>query len=327
MTGLAICGVGKIGEVHLDNLASVRGCRLIGIYDTDAERLRRVSARTGVRACTSLESLLSDDSVNAVVVATPSGSHSSVACQAMQAGKHVFIEKPLAATIEECQLVIETARRTGRIAQAGFCERFNVNYLEAKRAVASGKIGKVRTIHTSRVAPYSMSDPAWPLGVLDTSVHNLDLILWLMDREPKSVLARGTRVYSDSDVFHSATILLGFADGAMAAEHIAWIQDEGHPLNQCARSRMTVHGSQGAFFIDLSERPSGLLSQGEYREIDTVIIGGPEYAGCLKLQFEYFLRSLEEGAPVLAPLADALRTERVVLAAKASLESRQEVFL
>jgi predicted dehydrogenase len=327
MTGLAICGVGKIGEVHLDNLASVRGCRITGIYDVDAERLARVSVRTGIRAYAELESLLGDDSVDAVVVATPSGSHGSVACQAMLAGKHVFIEKPLAATIEDCELIIETARRTGRIAQVGFCERFNANYLEAKRAVVSGKVGTVRAIHTSRFAPYAMGDPAWPLGVLDTSVHNLDLILWLMDREPKSVLARGARVYSDSDVFHSATILLSFSDGAMAAEHIAWIQDEGHPLNQCARARMTVHGSKGAFFIDLSERPSGLLSQGEYREIDTVILGGPEYAGCLKLQFEYFLRSLEEGVPVLASLEDALRTERVVVAAKAALENGREVFL
>jgi predicted dehydrogenase len=88
----------------------------------DAERLDRVSTRTWIRAYDDLESLLANDSVDAVVVATLSGSHATVACQAMHAGKHVFIEKPLAATIHECARILETARTTGRIAQAGFCE-------------------------------------------------------------------------------------------------------------------------------------------------------------------------------------------------------------
>lgn len=327
MIGIAICGTGNIGEVHARNLVRLRGCRLAGLHDRDQARSGRLAEAIGTTAYESFEQLLKDPQVHAVVVATPSDSHAAVACAAMEAGKHVLIEKPLAATVEDCQQILHTARKTSVVAQAGFCERFNPNHLEARRAAKSGQLGEVRAIHTFRMAPYGMSDPRWPLGVLDTSVHNLDLILWMMGEAPQTVLARGTRVYEESDICHSATILLQFSNGAMAVEHIAWVQDDGHPLNQCARSRMMIQGSRGSFFIDLQTRPSAFLAEGEYRMIDSVILGGPEYSGCLRAQFDSFLESIEAGAPVLAPLEDAVLTERVAIAAKESLQSGREVRL
>jgi myo-inositol 2-dehydrogenase / D-chiro-inositol 1-dehydrogenase len=327
MTTLAICGVGNIGKVHVENLRSIRGCRIAGLFDTNRAVLEQVAAQHDLRAYASLEDMLGDNSVQAVVVATPSDTHAGIALGALDAGKHVFVEKPLAGTIEDAALIAQAARTSAHVVQAGFCERFNVNYLEAKRAVCNGSLGCIRAMHTSRVAPYSMSNPAWELGVLDTAVHNLDLTVWLMGSMPAAVLARAVQVYPDSSIPHSATILMSFADGAMAVDHIAWLKDHGHPLNQCARSRMLIQGEMGIFETDLTDRPSSLLTQDGLRKLDSVIIGAPEYAGCLKLQFEYFLRSIEEGAPVLAPVEDALATERVVMAALRSLRSGQEVCL
>ena len=325
MTHLAICGVGNIGKVHIENLLSVRGCRISGLYDTNRAELKRVAGRFALRAYGSLNEVLDDHNVEAVVIATPSDTHRELTCRALAAGKHVFVEKPLAGTLEDAAAIVDAARASDRVVQVGFCERFNVNYLEARRAVRDGRVGRIRAMHTSRVAPYDMSNPAWELGVLDTAVHNLDLILWLMGRSPASVLARGVQVYADSAVPHSATIVMTFEDGAMAVDHIAWMKDRGHPLNQCARSRMLIQGDAGIFEIDLTDRPSRLLDRDGYRKIDSVIIGAPEYAGCLKLQFEYFLRSVEEGAPVVAPVEDALATERVTMAALESLRSGREV--
>jgi predicted dehydrogenase len=331
MTRLVICGVGNIGEVHVENLLSLRGCRIAGIFDTNAEELGRVAGRFGLRAYGAFDEVLADGEVDAVVIATPTSSHKELCLRSLAAGKHVFVEKPLAGTLEDAATVAEAVHRMGSkgrpVVQVGFCERFNVNYLEAKRAVTSGRLGKLRAIHTSRVAPYEMSDPRWELGVLDTAVHNLDLILWLMGRSPVSVLARAVQVYADSAIPHSATILLGFDDGALAVDHIAWLKDRGHPLNQCARSRMFLQGDAGVFEIDLTDRPSSVLDGEGLRKIDTVILGAAEYAGCLKLQFEYFLRAIEEGAPVLSPVEDALATERVVLAALESLRCGSEVRL
>jgi predicted dehydrogenase len=319
MTSIAIIGYGNIGKVHLANLQSLRGCRVAGVFDPKGG---------DAVTYTSVEALLADPIVDAVVIATPTDSHALLTEQALAAGKHVFVEKPLAGTLADAQRIVNAARaHPGRIVQVGHCERFNLNYLEARRAVTQGQLGDLRAIQTSRIAPYGFSDPTWELGVLDTAVHNLDLICWLKGQAPTKVLARGARVYPDSQIPHSVTTLLTFPDGAIATDHIAWIDDAHFPLNHCARSRMLLQGSQGFFEIDLSDRPSTLHTRQEYRKIDTVILGGPEYAGCLKLQFEYFLRAIEEGAAVLAPPEDALLAEKVALAALDSLRSGQEVLL
>jgi predicted dehydrogenase len=325
MTNIAICGLGNIGTVHLNNLLSVRGCRVVGVADTCAQVAAEAAARTGVRCYANADELIGDPALDAVVIATPTSSHLDLCRQALTAGKHVFVEKPLAGTLADARAIVEAAAVSGRVVQAGFCERFNVNYLEARRAAVSGALGNIRAIHTSRVAPYSMSNPAWELGVFDTAVHNIDLTLWLMGRLPVSVLARAARVYRDNSIPHTATILMSFADGAMAVDHITWLKDAGHPLNQCARSRMFIQGDQGSFQVDLGERPSSLLNEAGFRQIDTVILGALEYSGCLRLQFEYFLRSIEDGAPILAPASDALEAEKVIVAAIESLKTGKDV--
>ncbi len=323
MTSIAIIGVGNIGRVHLRNLSSLRGCRVVGAYDA------RFSVESpGVRVYASFDEAVEDPGTQAIVIATPSDTHAAMAERALAAGKHVFVEKPLAGTLPDAERIVKAGERyPDRVLQAGFCERFNPNYLEARRAVMEGKLGELRAIHTSRVAPWSMGNPAWELGVLDTAVHNLDLILWLKQRGPVAVMARGTNVYLESPIPDSVTILLTFADGALAVDHIAWLQDAGFPLNQCARSRMLLQGSAGYFEVDLNHRPSAIRTAEGYREIDSVILGAAEYSGCLKLQFEYFLRAIEEGAPVLAPARDALLAERVCLAALESLKTGREIRL
>jgi myo-inositol 2-dehydrogenase/D-chiro-inositol 1-dehydrogenase len=327
MTQLAICGVGNIGKVHLENLRRLRGCRVIGMLDRNREEQHRLSADLGLRAYTTSDELFADPESDAVVVATPSGSHREYVSRALEAGKHVFVEKPLAGTLADAAAIVAAKSQSDRVVQVGFCERFNVNYMEARRAVSEGRIGRIRTIQSSRTAPYAFSDPSWELGVLDTAVHNFDLILWLMGRRPRSVLARGVQLYPDSNIPHSVTTLIHFEDGAMATDQISWVKDDLHPLHQCARSRLVLQGDSGVFEIDLSTRPSSQLSPQGFCAIDTIILGHPDYYGCLRLQFEFFLHSIESGAPVLAPVEDAFDVERVALAALDSLRSGREIEL
>ena len=325
MVNFAIAGYGNIGKVHAANLASLRSCRVVGVHDVCYAALSEAPA--ALRRYATMSEMLDDRSVDAVVVSTPTDSHRAYAEAVLAAGKHLFVEKPLAGTLADAEAIVVAAAKVSLCAQAGFCERFNPQYLEAKSAVDTGKIGSIRAIHSSRVAPYSLGNPAWELGILDTAVHNFDLILWLTKQTPVTVQCIGTRVYPDTSMIHTATTLLRFPDGALATDQISWLLDDNHPLHECARSSMRIMGTQGTFDIDLSRRPSSLLTTKAYREIDTVIIGGPQYYGCLKLQFEAFLRSIEENEGVMAPLADALVAERVVIAAAESLKSGREVKL
>src|SRR5690349_12872068 len=109
MVRLAICGIGKIGRVHLANLQSLRGCEVAGVFDTDAAELGRISASAGVRAFVSADELLSDPAVDAVVIATPTSSHRELTLGALRAGKHVFVEKPLAGTIADAEAIVDAA--------------------------------------------------------------------------------------------------------------------------------------------------------------------------------------------------------------------------
>ena len=266
--------------------------------------------------------MLFDAAVDAVILASPSDTHRPLVEQALAAGKHVFVEKPLADTLEDAEAIVAAAKKfPNKVVQVGFCERFNAQYIEAKNAVEAGFLGRVRCIHSSRVAPLGLGNPAWPLGVLDTAVHNLDLILWLLGEMPRRVYARSVQIYPGSEMQQSVTSLIEFPSGAVATDTITWLADAAHPLSRCARSRMHLMGEKGSFEVDLSGRPSALLTASDFREIDTAVLGNEAYYGCLKLQFEAFLRSVEEGAPVLAPAGDAYSVEQVVLEIQKSLRT------
>lgn len=325
MVQIAICGVGRIGKFHLQSLLTLRGCRLSGIFDANQEELDKLSKDFSVRKYHSWDELAEDNATDAVVIATPSSSHRQYCCSALEAGKHVFLEKPLAGTLGDATAIAQAARRSSRVVQVGFCERFNVAYIEAKRAIKEGRIGPVRMIRSSRIAPYAYGSPDWELGILDTAVHNFDLILWLMEELPATVIARGAIVYEDSPMPHACATILSFANGAMAVDSIAWVRKEKHPLFYCAQSEMFIQGGCGSLGIDHSSRPAWVLDEHTFQDIDTVILGGPEYYACLKLQLDYFLAAIEGQAPPAVTVDEALSAELVALAAFKSLQIGAEV--
>jgi len=327
MTNIAICGLGNIGRVHLRNLLSVRGCRVTGLFDLNKSNLARAAQESLVQVFQSWEALLESPAVDAVVIATPSSSHRELCCSALSAGKHVFVEKPLAGTLEDSDAIVKAEAAANRIVQVGLCERFNVAYIEAKRAVRERRLGAIRAIQSSRVAPYAMSDPGWELGVLDTATHNFDLIFWLMEKSPVRVLARGANVYEDDKIHHVCATVLSFEDGAVAFDTITWLREERHPLSYCAQSRMLIQGSTGSFQVDHSGRPAWIMDDQQFRSVDTVILGGPEYYGCLKLQFDHFLGAIAGEVAPAVTARDSLPAERITLAAFESLRTGQEVLV
>ena len=322
-TRVAVCGLGNIGAVHAENLRGLRGCTVAGVCDARIGRARAVADRLGSRVYEDFDDLLSDPSIDAVVVATPASHHREAVLAALAAGKHVFVEKPLANDLEDAIAIDLAARASDRVVQVGFCERFNPQYLEAKRAVPS--LGRVGSVQSSRVAPLALGDLSWPLGPLDTAVHNFDLILWLTGARPASVRAFGARIAPSTRRDTAITSVIRFEGGAVAVDHVAWVDASAHPLGQCARSRMALYGERGVFELDLNERPSSLLNAGGYSRPDTVILGGPGYSGCLKAQFDAFLGAIERGGPSPVPTAAGVAAEALAIAAQESLRTGEEV--
>ncbi|TFG53455.1 MAG: Gfo/Idh/MocA family oxidoreductase [Gemmatimonadales bacterium] len=204
---IGVVGVGALGRHHARHLASLEDARLVGVYDVDAAAARRVADEVGTVVAPSLEALLAG--VEAVSIAVPTTDHATVGLEVLRKGIPVFIEKPLAATLEEADALVSAADRAGVQLQVGHIERFN----RAIRAATPYLDGPLY-LESQRVAPFQ------PRGtdvavVLDLMIHDLDLILHLTGGvEALDVQASGIAVLSRHLDIVNARV--AFANGAVA---------------------------------------------------------------------------------------------------------------
>ena len=203
---VGVAGVGSLGFHHARLYAGLPGVRLAGIYDSRAERAAEVAAQLKTTAFPTLDALL--DAAEAVSVVTPTPAHHATGMAALGRGRHVLMEKPLAATVAEAEELVATAKAKGLVLQTGHIERFN----RAVRAAAP-YLATPRYIESDRVAPFGLrgSDVA---VILDLMIHDLDLVLSLVKEPVRDVRASGIGIVTPSvDI---ATARIEFASGAVA---------------------------------------------------------------------------------------------------------------
>jgi predicted dehydrogenase len=203
---IGVAGAGALGYHHTRILRDLPGASLAGFFDSNPARAAEVSAELGVRAFPSLDALLDD--VEAVSVVVPTPAHFAVAAPALERGRHVLIEKPIAASLEEADALLAIAARTGAVVQTGHVERFN----RAVRA-ALPYVGSPRFIESNRLAPFNPrgSDVA---VVLDLMIHDIDLVRTFVGGSVTSVSAVGVPVLTPFVDIANARI--AFDSGAVA---------------------------------------------------------------------------------------------------------------
>jgi len=203
---VGVVGVGSLGCHHARLYGSLPGVKLAGVFDTRPERAAEIAGQFRTRAYPSLDALLAD--VEAVSVVVPTPAHHEVGLAALGRGRHVLMEKPIAATLPEAEALVAAAERAGVLLQTGHVERFN----RALRAAAPYLVSP-RFIESDRVAPFAArgSDVA---VILDLMIHDLDLVLSLVKEPVADVRASGIGVVTPSvDI---ATARIEFASGAVA---------------------------------------------------------------------------------------------------------------
>ncbi|MFI5279733.1 MAG: Gfo/Idh/MocA family protein [Gemmatimonadales bacterium] len=203
---VGVAGVGSLGFHHARLYGTLPDARLVGVYDVRAERAAEVASQLKTTAFPTYDALL--EQAEAVSIVTPTPAHHAAAMAAIARGRHVLVEKPLAATILEAEALVEAAEKSGLILQTGHVERFN----RAVRAAAPYLKGP-RYIESDRVAPFGLrgSDVA---VILDLMIHDLDLVLSLVKEKVVDVRASGIGVLTRSvDI---ATARIEFASGAVA---------------------------------------------------------------------------------------------------------------
>lgn len=203
---VAVAGAGVLGSVHARVLAKMDGVALAGICDTDAERARALAKSWKTRVLASLDEI--PVAADACVVAVPTSAHVGVAERLLAAGVACLVEKPLAPTPEEGRRIVAAARRSGAPLMVGHVERFN----PAVIALRAQNL-RPRFIEAQRVSPFAFRST--DIGVvMDLMIHDLDLILHLVDAPLEDVHAVGVAVVGEHEDLANARLL--FADGAVA---------------------------------------------------------------------------------------------------------------
>jgi myo-inositol 2-dehydrogenase/D-chiro-inositol 1-dehydrogenase len=197
---IGIVGLGRLGMRHAENIAfRLVGARLEAACALEAERVQKVSREWGVpRGYTRFEDLLADRGLDAVFIASSSGEHCRQISAALAAGFHVFCEKPLGISLEECQAAEEAvARNPDKVFMLGFMRRYDASYRRAKELIDKGHIGKPILFRGYTVDPEAAIEGAIRFApssggqFLDMSVHDIDLARWLLGAEATTVFAAG----------------------------------------------------------------------------------------------------------------------------------------
>lgn len=224
----AVIGCGNISRRHIAALSGSEHAKLICACDIKEEKARAVAEKEGCDFCADYHTILNDPTIDCVHICTPHYLHAPIALEAMEKGKHVFTEKPMAMTTADCNAMTKTAERTGKHLGICFQNRYKSTNAALYELVRSGKAGRPlggRGIVTWHRTPeyYSQSGwrGAWKTeggGVLiNQSIHTLDLLLWVLGK-PVSVSARcATARLSDTiEVEDTADAVISFENGAQA---------------------------------------------------------------------------------------------------------------
>jgi predicted dehydrogenase len=203
---VGVIGTGHLGALHTKMFKQIENCELIGIYDANPEQARSISQQFNVSSFSDMDFLISK--VQAVSIAATTSAHYEIAKKCLEIGAHVFIEKPITATIEEGEELVKLSNEKKLILQVGHIERFNPGLVSLEKYINNPKF-----IQSDRLAQFH------PRGtdvavVLDLMIHDIDIILSLIKSDVKHIDASGVAVVSDHIDIANARIV--FENGAVA---------------------------------------------------------------------------------------------------------------
>ena len=306
---IGVIGAGALGYHHVRILREVPGARLVGFYEVRPERATAVSTELGVPAFDAIERLL--DAVDAATIVVPTPLHYGVAKAALERGKHLLIEKPIAATLAEADELVAIADRTGAIVQTGHVERFN----RAIRA-ALPFVEKARFIESDRLAPFNPrgSDVA---VVLDLMIHDIDLVRTLVGGHVNDVSAVGVPVLTP--FVDIANARLRFDGGAVANITASRVSRERmrkvRIFQESGYLSLDLGVGEGEFFrlrrdVDFAELAKGAQSVEAF--VERVPLTAPD-GEPLRLEFESFLAAIRGEAAVAVSGEDGREALAVAL--------------
>ncbi len=302
MLKIGVFGVGHLGKFHLNNWKEIEGVKLVGFYDPHDETAKDVAEKYELKRYTDANKLI--DACDAIDIVSPTNYHFEICEKAIRKGKHVFVEKPLAHTIDEGRLLVNMAKEANIKMQVGHVERFNPAYLAVKDLNLNPMF-----IEVHRLAQFNPRGTEVSV-ILDLMIHDIDIILSLVKSDVKNIVANGVAVITDTaDI---ANVRIEFNNGCVAnltssrismkkMRKMRLFQKESYIgidfLEKKTEVTKLVHGNENAGFTFDIETPQGKK---------TIAISSPviPQVNAIKMELEAFTDSIINNKPTVVSEID-----------------------
>jgi UDP-N-acetylglucosamine 3-dehydrogenase len=306
---VGVIGCGVWGRNHARVYREIPFTNLHTISDIDEARAREIAQLNGSEYTTNIDELIEDPEIELVSICTPTVTHADIGLKALEAGKHVLVEKPMTDTLEEAQALMKKAEQKGLKLTVGFVERFNPAVSKALELVQKDTIGDVILAHTRRVSrrPMRIGD----VGVIkDLAVHDIDIICQLFPNGPEKVFCTaGSIAHSFEDY---ANINLRYAGDRNAFVETNW-------LTPRIRRDLTITGSEGSITVQYRTQEVTIETN---EKLEQPLLG---YEEPLYRELESFSKAvIEDTEPVVTGL-DGYKTLKICTAALQSAENGEAV--
>ena len=320
---VGVVGLGYWGPNIARNLAAIDGCEVRWLCDGDPRAFEKLaSSLPGARTTTKLDDVLADGELDAVALATPVPTHAELAITVARAGKHCFVEKPLATSAADAEAAVEAAADARRILMVGHLLEYHPAVVRLKQLVDGDELGPLRYVYGNRLNLGKLradENALWSLGA-----HDVSVVLRLIGEEPDECLAHGAS-YVQPGIQDVVFCYLRFPSGIVAHLHLSWLDPHKERRVTVVGARrmatfddMVVEGKLAVYDKGFDE---DARSWGEYitrsGDIFSPQIGNAEP---LRLECEHFVRCIRDGATPRSDGRSGLRVVRVLERLQLSLE-------
>ena len=321
---VGVIGAGYWGPNIVRNLYEAPGADAVAVADLSQDRLDAIAKRfPALRVTTDYRELISDPSIDAICVVTPVGTHRKLAEEAFAAGKHVFVEKPLAHTVSDAEAIVRAGERAGKTLMVGHTFVYNPAVAAVKGILDAKGIGKLHYLDSQRV---NLGLHQFDINVLwDLGPHDVSITLYWLDEEPSWIQATGA-CYVQSNIEDVVFLMIGFPSGAIAHAHLSWLAPSKlRTMTVIGSKKMVVYDDvQTVEKVKVYDQGVEKLSSEElrrsYRAGD---IHSPHVAvtEALQLEMRHFIECINQGKRPRSDGEAGLRVVRVLDAGMRSLRS------
>lgn len=318
-----VVGYGFIGRIHAERWSRIEEAELTAVVDIAAERAREAAETYGCNPYTSLSEALVREKPDIVDICTPTYTHKQLVLEALNAQTNVICEKPLALSLQDCNEIVETVRKSGMKFMVAHCLRFFPDYSMVKRLIESGEVGEPRVARAYRLstkpgwADWYMDQDRSGGVIVDLAIHDLDFLRWIFADEVSRVYAQALRPKGVKAQTH-AQIMLKFRKGYIAFVEASWSMPDGFPFT----TYFEVAGTDGIAILDSrASTPLTIHRRGGVEEVSPLSRDG------YLLELQHFARCVLDNRPPIVPGEEAVKTLEVCFAAVKSSLTGQPVGL